>query len=250
MVNEERLLDEFLELVQTDSETGDERAVCDLLKEKLTQIGFTVTEDDSASVTGHGSGNLIATLPGDDLSAPAIYFTSHMDTVAPGIGVKPRIEDGYVKSDGTTVLGADDKAGLAALLEGVRTVKEQGISHGSIQLILTAGEESGLVGSKSLDPGMLKADFGFAMDSNGLVGEIITEAPSQVRLDVVIRGKAAHAGVNPEDGISAIQVASRAISKIPLGRIDGETTANIGTISRGHRFQCDSGNRGNPSRGP
>ncbi|MGF7087918.1 tripeptide aminopeptidase [Kroppenstedtia sanguinis] len=233
MVNEERLLDEFLELVQTDSETGDERAVCDLLKEKLTQIGFTVTEDDSASVTGHGSGNLIATLPGDDLSAPAIYFTSHMDTVAPGIGVKPRIEDGYVKSDGTTVLGADDKAGLAALLEGVRTVKEQGISHGSIQLILTAGEESGLVGSKSLDPGMLKADFGFAMDSNGLVGEIITEAPSQVRLDVVIRGKAAHAGVNPEDGISAIQVASRAISKIPLGRIDRETTANIGRFQGG-----------------
>ncbi len=138
-----------------------------------------------------------------------------------------------MKSDGATVLGADDKAGLAAILEGIRTVKEKGISHGSIQLIITAGEESGLVGSKNLDPGLLKADFGFAVDSNGPVGEVLTEAPSQVRLDVVIRGKAAHAGVNPEDGISAIQVASRAISKIPLGRIDGETTANIGKFKGG-----------------
>ncbi len=147
-------------------------------------MGFVVTEDDTAQVTGHGSGNLIATLAGDDPAAPAIYFTGHMDTVAPGVGVKPRVEGGYVKSDGATVLGADDKAGLAAILEGIRTVKEKGISHGSIQLIITAGEESGLGWFQESRSRVLKADFGFALDSNGPVGDIITEAPSQVRLDV------------------------------------------------------------------
>ncbi|PTX52217.1 tripeptide aminopeptidase [Melghirimyces profundicolus] len=233
MINKERLLEEFLELVQTDSPTGDERKICDLLKEKLTGLGFQVTEDDSAKVTGHGSGNLIASLEGTDPDAPSIYFTCHMDTVAPGNGVKPEVKDGWVVTDGTTVLGADDKAGLAALLEGIRVVKEKGGSHGHIQYIITAGEESGLVGSKNLDPQSVKADFGYAMDSNGPVGDIITEAPSQVRLDVRIEGKAAHAGVNPEDGISAIQVASRAISRMPLGRIDEETTANIGRFQGG-----------------
>ena len=156
-----------------------------------------------------------------------------MDTVAPGKGVKPRIEDGYVMSDGTTVLGSDDKAGLAALIEGIRVLKEQNTPHGTIQLVITAGEESGLVGARHLEKDLLRADFGFALDSNGPVGEIITSAPSQVKLAVTIIGKAAHAGVNPEEGISAIQVASRAIAKMPLGRIDHETTANIGRFQGG-----------------
>ncbi|WP_142504143.1 M20/M25/M40 family metallo-hydrolase [Melghirimyces algeriensis] len=232
MINKERLLKEFLELVQTDSPTGEEREICDLLKVKLNDLGFEVTEDHSAKVTGHGAGNIVATLKGT-LDAPTIYFTCHMDTVTPGKGVKPKVEDGYVMTDGTTVLGADDKAGLAALLEGVRTIKERDMEHGSIQFVFTVGEESGLVGSKNLDTDLLKADFGYALDSNGPVGHIITEAPAQVRLDVKIIGKAAHAGVNPEDGVSAIQVASRAISKMPLGRIDEETTANIGKFSGG-----------------
>ncbi|WP_107727599.1 M20/M25/M40 family metallo-hydrolase [Desmospora activa] len=233
MINQQRLLDEFLQLVGIDSETGDEREICDHLQQKLTALGFTVEEDDTTAVTGHGAGNLIATLEGNLPDAPVIYFTCHMDTVAPGKGVKARVEGEYVVTDGTTVLGADDKAGLAALLEGVRVVKEQGGKHGTIQFILTVGEESGLLGSKALDPAKVKADFGFAIDSNGPVGDIITSAPSQVRLDVKIEGKPAHAGVNPEEGISAIQVASRAISKMPLGRIDHETTANIGKFQGG-----------------
>ena len=233
MIDKKRLLDEFLELVKTDSPTGEERNICDLLTKKLVDLGFQVTEDQTAETTGHQAGNLIAYLEGTKPEAPTIYFTSHMDTVAPGNGVRPRVEDGWVVTDGTTGLGADDKAGLAALLEGIRSLREKGMPHGPIQLIITAGEESGLVGSKSLDPEVLKADFGFALDSNGPVGDIITEAPSQVRLDVRIEGKAAHAGVNPEDGISAIQVASRAISKMPLGRIDEETTANIGKFQGG-----------------
>lgn len=233
MINQERLLETFLELVGIDSETGHERQICDHLKERLTELDFAVEEDDSARVTGHGAGNLIATLAGNLPEAPTVYFTCHMDTVAPGIGVKARVEQDAVVTDGSTVLGADDKAGIAALLEGVRTIQEQGSSHGTIQLIITAGEESGLVGSKALDPAKCQADFGFALDSNGPVGDVITSAPAQVRIDVKIEGKPAHAGVNPEDGISAIQVASRAISKMPLGRIDEETTANIGRFQGG-----------------
>ncbi|WP_188646805.1 M20/M25/M40 family metallo-hydrolase [Marinithermofilum abyssi] len=233
MVNRERLLEEFMELVKTDSQTGEEREICDLLKEKLTGLGFDVVEDDSAAKTGHGAGNLVATLKGNVDQAPKIYFTSHMDTVAPGKGVNPKVDGEYVVTDGMTVLGADDKAGLAALLEGIRVLKEKELPHGTIQLVITAGEESGLVGSKHLDQSLLTADFGFALDSNGPVGDIITSAPSQVRLNVTIHGKAAHAGVNPEDGVSAIQIASRAISKMPLGRIDEETTANIGRFQGG-----------------
>ncbi|SEN21318.1 M20/M25/M40 family metallo-hydrolase [Lihuaxuella thermophila] len=233
MINEQRLIDEFIELVKTDSETGDEREICDLLKEKLAALGLQVVEDDSAEKTGHGAGNLVATLQGTIDDAPTVYFTCHMDTVAPGKGVKPSIQDGYIVSDGTTILGSDDKAGLAALLEGIRILQEQKIPHGTIQLIITAGEESGLLGARHLDRSLIHADFGFALDSNGPVGEIITSAPSQVKILATIYGKAAHAGVNPEDGISAIQVASRAISKMPLGRIDEETTANIGRFQGG-----------------
>jgi tripeptide aminopeptidase len=233
MVNKQRLINEFMELVQTDSETGDERAICDLLKQKLESLGLEVEEDDSAKKTGHGAGNIVATLRGSVHDAPVIYFTAHMDTVKPGKGVKPSIKDGYIVSDGTTVLGSDDKAGLAALLEGIRVLKEQNLQHGTIQFVITAGEESGLMGSRHLDRSLLKAEFGFAMDSNGPVGEIITSAPSQVKILATIHGKAAHAGVNPEDGISAIQVASRAISMMNLGRIDEETTANIGMFRGG-----------------
>lgn len=233
LINKQRVIDEFLELVQVDSETGDEREICDLLTKKLSDLGLQVVEDGSAEVTGHGAGNLIATLSGSVTDAPTIYFTCHMDTVTPGKGIQPSIENGYIVSDGTTILGSDDKAGLAALLEGLKQIQEQKIPHGTIQLIITAGEESGLVGARHLDPALVKADFGFALDSNGPVGEIITSAPSQVKIFATIYGKSAHAGVNPEDGISAIKLASRAITKMPLGRIDEETTANIGRFEGG-----------------
>ena len=232
MINQERLLQEFMELIQIDSETKHERIICDVLKEKLTALGLDVVEDNTTGITGHGAGNLVATLNGN-ADGPVIYFTCHMDTVTPGTQIKPSIKDGYVVSDGTTILGSDDKAGISAILEGIRVLKEQNLSHSTIQVIITVGEESGLVGAKALDPSLVKAEYGFALDSNGKVGDIIVSAPTQAKLKAVVYGKAAHAGVNPEDGISAIQVASRAIMKMPLGRIDEETTANIGTIEGG-----------------
>ncbi|HJV45910.1 MAG TPA: M20/M25/M40 family metallo-hydrolase [Bacillota bacterium] len=232
MINPERLLQEFIELVQIDSETKYEREICNVLKMKLSEMGLTVVEDQSSSRTGHGAGNLIATLEGSH-PGDTIYFTSHMDTVTPGKGVQASVKDGYVVSDGTTILGSDDKAGIAAILEGIRTIKENNLPHSTIQIVITVGEESGLIGAKALQPDLLKAQYGFALDSNGKVGDIIVSAPTQAKLKVVVHGKAAHAGVNPEDGISAIQVASRAIMRMPLGRIDEDTTANVGIIEGG-----------------
>jgi len=157
-----------------------------------------------------------------------------MDTVTPGRGIQPRLDDdGYIRSDGTTILGSDDKAGLAAMLEAIRVLKEDGLPHGPIQFVITVGEEAGLVGARAMDPSRLRARYGFALDSNGSIGDIAVAAPTQAKIEIVIRGKSAHAGVNPEDGISAIQVAAKAVSRMPLGRIDAETTANIGRFEGG-----------------
>lgn len=235
-MNRERLLDTFCELVQIDSETGEEREICDRLKEKFAALGCDVYEDDTMQTTGHGAGNLFATLPAvaGFETAPRLLFTCHMDTVKPGKNIKPRLdEDGYLRSDGTTILASDDKAGLTALLEALQVLREQKRAHGALQLVITVGEESGLIGAKAIDPSLLQADYGYAFDANGPVGEIIVAGPAQAKIHAVVHGKAAHAGVNPEDGISAIQVAARAIGKMPLGRIDAETTANIGKFVGG-----------------
>jgi tripeptide aminopeptidase len=234
MIQKNRLIQEFISLVQVDSETRFEHEISVVLKEKFTKLGLHVIEDDSMAKSGHGSGNLICTLEATDANAaiPTIFFTSHMDTVAPGKSIKPQIgEDGYIRSDGTTILGSDDKAGIAAMIEGIQVLKEQNIPHGRIQFVITAGEESGLKGARAMDPKLMEAKFGYALDSNGSIGDIATAAPGRAEIEIIFYGKSAHAGVNPEDGISAIQVASKAVSRMSLGRIDKETTANIGSFS-------------------
>ncbi|WP_144476482.1 tripeptidase T [Cytobacillus oceanisediminis] len=233
MINNERLLNEFLELVQIDSETKYETEIARVLKQKFEDLGVEVFEDDTTAQTGHGAGNLICTLEGTKEGVDTIYFTSHMDTVVPAKGVKPSIKDGYVITDGTTILGADDKTGLAVMLETIRVLKEQSIPHGTIQFIITVGEESGLVGAKALDSSLVKAKYGYALDSDGKVGNIIVAAPTQAKVSAVIHGKTAHAGVAPEKGVSAITIAAKAVARMPLGRIDEETTANIGRFQGG-----------------
>jgi len=236
MAARERILNEFMELVRIDSETGHEEEISVVLRGKFEALGLEVTEDDAAAATGHGAGNLFAWLPATAgcEGVPPILFTSHMDTVTPGRGIRPRLDDdGYIRSDGTTILGSDDKAGLAAMFEAIRVLREENVPHGPIQFVITVGEESGLVGSRAMSADRLKAKLGFALDSNGQIGDIATAAPTQAKISLVIRGKSAHAGVNPEDGISAIEVASKAISLMKLGRIDHETTANIGKIEGG-----------------
>lgn len=232
-VNQERLVQEFIELVKIDSETKNESKIAQVLKEKFTELGLEVIEDDSKEQTGHGAGNLICTLRANKDGVDPIYFTSHMDTVVPGRNIKPSINNGVIVSDGTTILGADDKAGLAAMLESLKVIKENNIQHGEIQYIITVGEESGLVGAKALDPSLIKAKYGYALDSNGEVGDIVVAAPTQAKIHAIIKGKTAHAGLEPEKGISAISIAAKAISKMPLGRIDEDTTANIGRFEGG-----------------
>ncbi len=241
MINEERLLQEFLELVQIDSETKNEGQIAKILKDKFSLLGLDVYEDNAKELTGFGAGNLICTLPGTKEDVDTIYFTSHMDTVVPGNGVKPSIKDGYVVTDGTTILGADDKTGLSVMLEVIRVLKENNIEHGPIQFIITVGEESGLVGAKVLDRSLIKATYGFALDSDEAVGNIIVAAPTQAKVHAVIKGKTAHAGVAPEKGVSAITIAAKAIAKMPLCRIDEETTANIGRFEGGTQTNivCD-----------
>lgn len=232
-MNEKRLVNLFMELVQVDSETKHEREICDKLVQIFSEMGVDVKEDDSAQTTGHGAGNLIIEIPATDglEHLPGLLFTCHMDTVVPGRGIKPRLDDdGYIRSDGTTILGSDDKAGIAAMIEALHILREKNVPHGPIQYVITVGEEAGLVGAQALDPSIIKAKFGYALDSNEKVGGIAVAAPYQAKIDVVIRGKSAHAGVNPEDGISAIQVAAKAVAKMPLGRIDSETSANIGSF--------------------
>lgn len=230
MLNEKRLIEEFLELVQIDSETGYERKICDCLKDKFTKLGLEVFEDDTAKVTGHEAGNLICFLKGNKEGVPTVFFNSHMDTVEPGLGIKPSIKDGYIFSDGTTILGADDKAGIVALLETIRVLKENNLPYGDIQFIITVGEEAGLIGAKALDPKHLKAQFGYALDTGGKVGNIKAAAPACGTITASIYGKSSHAGVAPEKGVSAITIASKAISIMHLGRIDFESSANIGSF--------------------
>ncbi len=233
MMNEKRLLENFLALVQIDSVTKNERVICDALKKKVEDLGMDVFEDDTAAVTGHGAGNLICFLKGNQPNAKTLLFNSHMDTVAPGNGVKPVIRDGYIYSDGTTILGADDKTGVAAILEMIQVLKEDNLPHGDIQVIFTVGEELGLIGASALDAKHLKADFGFALDTGGSVGKVKASAPTRYEIFADVYGTTAHAGVEPEKGVSAITIAAHAVANMPLGRLDDETTANIGTFD-GH----------------
>lgn len=234
MINETRLLNEFLELVQIDSHSGKEGQIAKNLFAKLEELGLEVEIDKAGEKKGGETGNVIARLKGSK-DGHKILFSSHMDTVVPGEGIKPIVdkEAGLVKSDGTTVLGADDKAGIAAILEALRLVKENGIETSDIEVVFSIWEEGGLFGAKNLDYSTLNAEMAFVLDSGGAPGQIITQAPAQDKIDVKIVGKPAHAGLAPETGVSAVMVAAKAIENMNLLRIDEETTANIGTINGG-----------------
>lgn len=222
MVNTERLLATFLDLVQIDNPSGGEGPIAAQISQLLESLGLTVEHD--------ALHNLIARVPGE--GAP-LLLNAHMDSVAPCHGVRPIVADGVVRSSGDTVLGADDLAGVAAILEGLRARLEQGGPHRAAEIVFTVQEEVGLRGAAQLDTSVLVAREGVTFDSGGDFGRIIVGAPSQDSLHVVVQGRAAHAGVAPERGINAIVVAASALANMPLGRIDHETTANIGIIKGG-----------------
>ncbi|MBC1812951.1 M20/M25/M40 family metallo-hydrolase [Listeria booriae] len=232
MINRERLVETFMELVQIDSETKHEGHFQAYLIARFRALGLEVLEDDSMAKTGFGANNLLCRLPAT-IDADAIFFSCHMDTVTPGVGIKPQIKDGVIYSDGTTILAADDKAGIAIMIETIQQVKEQNTPHGTLEFVISVGEESGLIGIKAFDMSLMHADYGFVLDTGGPVGSITVGSPTHAGLEINIHGAAAHAGIEPEKGISALEIAAKAISQMKLGRIDFETTANIGIIEGG-----------------
>jgi tripeptide aminopeptidase len=224
----ERLVDTFVRLASIDSPALHEGAIAAAVRAELEALGWSVENDE----TGPETGNLTARWAGRGLDAAPLFFCSHLDVVEPCRSVRPRVRDGVIESDGTTVLGADAKAGVAALLETARIVRETSCSQ-SLELVFTWGEEVGHRGAKTFDRATLQAPFGFVLDALLPVGAIIVGAPGYDAFTVRIRGRAAHAGVEPERGVSAISVAARAIDGLPWGRLDEVTTANVGAIAGG-----------------
>ena len=233
MVNKKRLVESFMELVKISSISMEEKNLADFLIEKLEDLGLEVRVDQAGEKVKSNSGNIIARLRGNMKKAVPIMFSAHMDTVIPGKNIKPVCDGEKVVSRGKTILGADDKAAIAALLEAMHIIKENNMPCGDIEIVFSICEEIGLKGAKNLDISSLNARMAFVLDCGGRVGEIISAAPSQNSLEIIVYGKSSHAGSNPEEGINAIQVAGFALSRMQLGRIDEETTANIGIISGG-----------------
>lgn len=240
MIKKDRIVNEFIELVKIDSLSLGERQMADMLKSKLEAMGLTVEEDEAGSKIGGNTGNLICNLKGEK-AVPAILLMAHMDTVVPGIGKKPVIDGNMIRTSGDTILGGDDVAGIVCILETIRTIMENNIPHGDIQIAFTVAEEVGLLGAKNMDYNKIYAKYGFVLDDGGKIGTVAVTAPSQNKIEINVIGKAAHAGVEPEKGISAIQITAEAISHMKLGRIDGETTANVGIINGGQATNiiCD-----------
>ncbi|MCS7186439.1 MAG: M20/M25/M40 family metallo-hydrolase [Armatimonadetes bacterium] len=232
-INRERFLSDFLELVRIPSPSGKEREVAQAVKAKVEAMGLTVSEDEAGKGFGGEQGNLIVKVTGNLEGVPPILLNAHLDTVLPCENVNPIVEGDKVRSDGRTILGADNKAGVCVLLEFLRVIKEDGIQHGPLEIVFTVAEETGLHGAKHLDYSLISAKVGFVLDSGPPINKVIVRAPSQKNLRAVVKGKSAHAGVSPEKGINAIQLAARAIASMRLGRIDQETTANIGIIRGG-----------------
>ncbi|MGR6838553.1 M20/M25/M40 family metallo-hydrolase [Aliivibrio wodanis] len=229
-VNQERLVNHFLDIVQIDSESKNEKAIAEALAEQLGELGFTVTKLPVPEHVSNGF-NIYAKLEGE--LEGSIVFSSHMDTVTPGNGIEPIIEDGVIRSKGNTVLGGDDKSGISAVMEAVRVIKENNYAHKTIELAFTVYEEGGLHGSKNFDMSYIQSNHAIVLDSGGPIGTIITSAPGQQNLKVTITGRPAHAGLAPEEGINALTVAADAIMNMTLARIDEETTANIGVVHGG-----------------
>lgn len=233
MVKKERIVDLFCNLVQIDSESGQEKEIAVYLKKNLQALGLEVREEQIGAKIGSNCGNVIAYKKGNNGQAETLLFSAHMDTVKPGLGIKPQVRDDVIYSDGSTILGGDDKAGIAAILEALTVIQENNLKHGDLEIVFTVCEEIGLLGAKNLDFTRLKAKKAYILDSGGPTGTVIVQAPFHLALEVKIIGKSAHSGVNPEEGINAIRVAALALSELPLGRIDEKTTANFGLIQGG-----------------
>ena len=227
------LLDLFLELAATPSPPGEERAVADVVGRYLTDLGVEWDEDDCGPAIGSTAGNLYCRLPGGSDGGVPVFLCAHLDTVPPDGPLEPVVEDGVVRNAGGTILGADNKSAVAVMLESARRIVAEQRPHAGVELLFTSKEEVGLLGASAFDHERLDARVGYVFDQAAPIGGIILGAPSARRIDVRFHGRAAHAGMAPEEGRSAIAAAARAIADLRLGRLDDETTANVGTIEGG-----------------
>ncbi|MDQ2733185.1 MAG: M20/M25/M40 family metallo-hydrolase, partial [Armatimonadota bacterium] len=229
----ERLVQEFLALVHIDSPPRQEGRIMNVIAPQLEAMGFKVAFDRAGEAVGGDVGNLIATLPATDPKAPSIALSAHVDTVEPTPNIRTIVENGMIRTDGTTILGADDKAAVAAIMEAARYAVASNIPHGEIQILLSICEEIGLKGAVEMDLSMVSAKMAFVFDTGLPVSGLVVHSPSHDRIRATIHGRKAHAGAAPENGINAIQAAATGIARMKLGRIDVETTANVGIIHGG-----------------
>jgi tripeptide aminopeptidase len=223
----------FTELASLPTPPGSERAAADLVSAYLRRLGLAVDEDDAAARIGGNAGNLLCRLAPTQESGVPIFFCAHLDTVPPEGSIEPVVEDGTVRNAAGTILGADNKAAVAAMLEAVATIVRERRPHAGVELLFTPKEEVGLIGAKAFDHTRLHSRVGFVYDQAAPVGDVVLAAPTARTLTVTFHGRPAHSGIAPEEGRSAIAAAARAIADFRLGRIDDETTANVGAIRGG-----------------
>jgi tripeptide aminopeptidase len=228
----ERLLAEFIRFCEIESPSGSERGVADALKEELTRLGVQVEEDDSGAGTGSDSGNVLARIPGPE-RAPTVLLCAHMDTVPLDGPVEVVSDNGLLTNRHDAILGADNKAAIVTILGAMRRLTRDGPPPAGIELLFTTGEEQALKGAKAVDMSRLSADFGYVFDHASPIGEIVVASPTYYSVEARFRGQAAHAGIRPEAGHNAIAAAAQAIAAMRIGRLDDETTANVGRIEGG-----------------
>ena len=231
MISKDRMTNHLMDLIRIDSPSRKEKDVAMSLKKDMDDLGAECIFDDVDKKVNGNIGNLIVKIKGNS-DAPTFFLSSHMDTVAPGIGIKPRIEDGIMRSDGTTILGSDDKSGVSIIVEVLRTLKEQNIPHGDIEIAFTICEEVGLLGAKYIDISLFDSKYGIVLDSS-TPRRLVLKCPTSDVVVFKVHGLEAHAGLCPENGINSIKIVSEAISNMTIGRIDDETTSNIGIINGG-----------------
>jgi tripeptide aminopeptidase len=224
----------FTELAAIPSPPGSERDVADRVRAYLEDLGLEVSEDDAGTRIGANAGNLLCRLaPTAENGGLPIFLCAHLDTVQPTGSLEPVVEDGVIRNAGGTILGADNKAAVAAILEAARLILAENRPHAGIELLFTPKEEVGLKGAKAFDVERLRGKVGFVYDHAAPIGEVMLGAPHARQIEVTMRGRPAHAGIAPEEGRSAIVAAARAITDFRLGRLDEETTANVGLIEGG-----------------
>jgi tripeptide aminopeptidase len=227
------LLDHFLELCAVPSPSGRERRVADLVGEYLSDLGLEWDEDDTAAELEGEAGSIFCRLPATSDGGTPLFLCAHTDTVPPEGPIEPVVDDGVVRNGAGTILGSDNKAAVVVMLEAVRRILDERRPHGGIELVFTPQEEVSLRGAAAFDQTRLVAKTGFVYDQGAAIGEIVLGSPHGRLLDFRFHGRAAHAGMAPEEGRSAVAAAARAIADFRLGRVDEETSANVGVISGG-----------------